>query len=85
MPVFVPSSVDFGVLTPGSTNSNGTLSQPLSANAQVTASIINDTSGGGFKVSDVRSYELVTSYTSGGDSGDLPGQPKPTKPVKTTS
>lgn len=85
MPVFVPSSVDFGVLTPGSTSSNGTLSQPLGANAQVTASITNDTSGGGFRVSDVRSYELVTSYTAGGDPSDLSGQKKPAKPVKTTS
>jgi hypothetical protein len=54
MPVFTPQNIDFGVVAPGSTNSNNVMSDPFTAEDHVTAAITNDTSGGGFKVQAVK-------------------------------
>jgi hypothetical protein len=73
MPIFTPQSVDFRVVGPGSKNGKDVMSDAFAGEDHVTATITNDTSGGGFRVGGVTSYVLVTSYES--DPGINHGKP----------
>ena len=76
---FSPASLDFGIVAPGTGVALSTQSAAEFINTvAVTASIVDDSSGGAFSVATVQSLVLVTEYES--DPGVRGG-----KPVKVTT
>jgi hypothetical protein len=75
-PNFSPASINFGVVPPGQTTTTSTTCAVLSAQANVTAAISNDISGGALKVVSVLSFITKTEIQFP-DSGDLPSGSKP--------
>ena len=74
---FSPANLNCGVVSPGQTITTSTTCGVLSATANVTAAISNDTSGGALKVASVQSF-ITQTETQFPDPGEtLPG----TKPV----
>src|SRR5580658_8718351 len=74
---FSPSNINFGVIPPGSMPTQTVTCGILSSSANVTPSIVDDTSGGVVKVKAMRSYIEVQVIEPGG--GGPAGGGKPVK------